>query len=337
MLRFFARRAVWIIPVLVTVATVTFFLMHRAPGGPWDQEKPIAPATQARLNAKFGLDKPLWFNGAAVGRLRTEGVVNPLQLGRAFLDSQFFNYMIGAAQGDLGPSYQSKGTESVQSTLIEKFPASAKVGLVGIIFAILVGLPLGILGALKQNTWIDYVSLLIATIGVAVPTFIIGVLLIIVMSTFFGIPPIKPPAAWNGFGTAYILPGIVVGLGPMAFITRLMRASMLETKRQDYVRTARAKGLGEDAVIRRHMLRNGLLPVVTILGPAVADLVVGSFIIESIFNVPGLGREFVSSIAQRDYSMIMGTTLFYALLVALANLSVDLSYGFLDPRMRAQH
>lgn len=330
------RRTLWIIPVLLTVAIVTFFLMHRAPGGPWDKEKPVAAATIARLNAKFGLDKPLWFNPAAVRAARAEGTVSPLKLGRALLDSQFFNYMLGAAHGDLGPSYTSKGTESVQSTLIAKFPTSAKAGLVGIAFALLVGLPLGLLGALKQNSWVDYVSLFVATIGVAVPTFIIGVLLIIFLSTNFSITPVRRPEEWIGFGRAYLLPGIVLGLGPMAFITRLTRTSMLEIKRQDYIRTARAKGLSEASVISRHMLRNGLIPVITVLGPAIADLVTGSFIIESIFNVPGMGREFVAAIGQRDYSMIMGTTLFYALLVAIANMSVDLSYGLFDPRIRAR-
>lgn len=336
MFDFLLRRTFWLLPVLLTVGTVTFFLMHRAPGGPWDNEKPVPQATIDRLNAKFGLDKPLWFNPSAVRGARDQGAISPLTLGRALLDSQFFNYMIGAAQGDLGPSYASKGTESVQSTLIAKFPTSAKTGLVGIIFALLVGLPLGIIGALKQNSWADYLSLFVATIGVAVPTFIIGVLLIIFLSSNFSITPIRRPEEWLGFGPAYILPGIVLGLGPMAFITRLTRTSMLEIKRQDYIRTARAKGLSEMSVISRHMLRNGLIPVITILGPAIADLVTGSFIIESIFNVPGLGREFVASIGQRDYSMIMGTTLFYALLVAIANLSVDLSYGLFDPRIRAR-
>lgn len=335
MFEFFVRRTLWIIPVLFAVATVTFFLMHRAPGGPWDKEKPVAPATQAALNAKFGLDKPLWFNSRAFQAARQE-TSNPLTLTRAFLDSQFFNYIIGASKGDLGPSYASKGTETVQDKLRQKFPYSAKIGLVGIAFALLIGLPLGILGALKQNTWLDYISLFLATLGVSVPTFIVGVLLLIFLSSNFGVSPIRRPEEWYGLGRAYLLPGIVLGLGTMAYITRLTRSSMLEVKRQDYIRTARAKGLREVRIIGRHMLRNGMIPIITILGPAIADLVTGSFIIESIFGVPGMGREFVASIGQRDYSTIMGTTLFYALLVAVANLSVDLSYGVLDPRIRAR-
>lgn len=336
MFEFFIRRTLWIIPVLLTVAIVTFFLMHRAPGGPWDREKPLPAAIVARLNAKFGLDKPLWFNPAAVSAARAQGESNPFKLGRAFFDSQFFNYIFGATRGDLGPSYQSKGTETVQQVIKQKFPFSAKVGIVAIIFAVVVGLPLGLIGALKQNRWPDYLSLFLATIGVSVPSFIIGVLLVIFLSSVFGIPPLRRPQEWVGFGKAYLLPGIVLGLGTMAYITRLTRSSMLEIKRSDYIRTARAKGLSEGRVIFRHMIRNGLIPVVTILGPAIADLVTGGFIIESIFNVPGMGREFVTSIATRDYSMIMGTTLFYALLVAVANLSVDLSYGVLDPRIRAR-
>lgn len=336
MIGFFIRRVLWIIPVLLTVATVTFFLMHRAPGGPWDSDKPVSAATEAALNARFGLDKPQWFNPGAVRAARAEGVTNPLTLTRAFFDSQFFNYIAGAARGNLGPSYSSRGTENVQDVLVAKFPYSAKVGLVGIVFALLVGLPLGLLGALKQNTIVDYISLFFATLGVSVPSFIIGVLVIIFLSANLGVAPIRRPEEWVGLSTAYLLPGIVLGLGTMAYITRLTRSSMLEIKRQDYIRTARAKGLSEARVIGRHMVRNGLIPVITILGPAIADLVTGSFIIESIFGVPGMGREFVSSIGSRDYSMIMGTTLFYALLVAVANLSVDLSYGVLDPRIRAR-
>lgn len=336
MFGYFVRRTLWILPVLFVVAVVTFFLMHRAPGGPWDTEKPLSANTLAALNARFGLDKPQWFNPEAVSAARAAGESNPFTLGRAFFDSQFFNYIIGAVQGDLGPSYASKGTENVQSVLLEKFPYSAKIGLVGILFATLIGLPLGVLGALKQNTWIDYLSLFFATIGVSVPSFIVGVLLIIFLSSSLGVSPIRRPEEWNGLGSAYLLPGIVLSLGTMAYITRLTRSSMLEIKRQDYIRTARAKGLSEMRVIGRHMLRNGMIPVITILGPAIADLVTGSFIIESIFGVPGMGKEFVDSIRGRDYSMIMGTTLVYALLVAVANLSVDLSYGVLDPRIRSR-
>lgn len=335
MLEFFIRRVLWIIPVLFVVALVTFLLMHQAPGGPWDREKPLPAAVVQRLNEKFGLDKPLWFNPVQVQYLINNGVYNPVTLIKAGFDSQFFYYIGNAIQGDLGPSYASKGTENVQDILIRRFPYTAKVGIVAIVFAILVGLPLGILGALRQNTWLDYTSLFVATAGISIPNFIIGVLLIIALSQWFGIPPIRRPEEWQGFGPAYLLPGCVLGLGTMAYITRLTRSSMLEVKRQDYIRTARAKGLADHVVTARHMLRNSIIPVITVLGPAVATLVTGSFIIETIFNVPGMGREYVTAISARDYSMIMGTTLFYALLVAVANLWVDISYGLVDPRIRA--
>jgi len=334
MAAFFFRRVFWIIPVVVTVAAVTFFLMYRAPGGPWDLDKPLPRSTVRQLNAKFGLDKPLWVNPDAVGEARDEGVDNPLTLGREFFDSQFFNYMFGVFQFDLGPSYASKGADSVQSVIADKFPVSAKIGLVGIIFAIITGLPLGIIAALRQNTWADYLCLFFSTIGVSVPTFVSGLLLLIFMSQVLEVSPIRRPEEWNGLGVAYLLPGIVLGLGTTAYIARLTRASMLEIKRQDFVRTARAKGLANAPVISRHMLRNALIPIITILGPAAADLVTGSIIIETIFGAPGLGREFVDSIGNRDYSMIMGTAIFYAAIIAFANVTVDLSYGLIDPRIR---
>jgi len=336
MAEFVLRRALWIIPVVVTVAAVTFFLMYRAPGGPWDLEKPLPRSTVARLNQKFGLDKPLWINPDAVQEKRDAGVDNPFTLGRAFVDSQFMNYMIGVFQFDLGPSYASKGSKTVQSIIVDKFPVSAKIGLVGIVFAIVVGMPLGIISALRQNTWIDYLSLFTSTIGISVPTFVSGLLLLIFFSQNFGLSPIRRPEEWHGLGIAYVLPGIVLGAGTMAYVARLTRASMLEVKRQDYVRTARAKGVSSSGVIGRHMLRNALIPIITILGPAAADLVTGSIIIETIFGAPGLGREFVESIGARDYSMIMGTAIFYAVLIAIANVFVDLSYGFVDPRIRVR-
>lgn len=336
MLEFALRRLLWIIPVIVAVSAVTFFLMYRAPGGPWDREKTLPPATVKALDAKFGLDKPLWFNPDAFAEARNAGVMNPLTLADEFTDSRFLTYMKGVFRFDLGPSYASKGAESVQELIARKFPTSFKLGVVAIIFSVLVGIPLGVLAALKQNTWIDYLCLGTSTLGISVPTFVSGLLLLLFLSRTFSFSPIRSPEEWVGFGPAYILPGIVLGLGTMAYIARLTRSSMLEIKRQDFVRTARAKGLSSRSVISAHMLRNALIPIVTILGPAAADLVTGSIIIESIFGAPGLGREFVESISKRDYSVIMGTAIFYAVLVALANVAVDLSYGLVDPRIRVQ-
>jgi oligopeptide transport system permease protein len=336
MLEYAFRRVLWVIPVIVAVAAVTFFLMYRAPGGPWDREKTLPAATTKALDAKFGLDKPLWVNPEAVETALSEGVRNPVVLTAAFIDSRFLNYMTGVFRFDLGPSYASKGAESVQELIARKFPVSLKLGIVAIIFSVTIGVPLGVIAALRQNTWLDYLSLGTSTIGVSVPTFVSGLLLLLVLSRTFSTSPIRDPEEWIGFGPAYLLPGIVLGLGTMAYIARLTRTSMLEIKRQDYVRTARAKGLASRNVITAHMLRNALIPIVTILGPAAADLVTGSIIIESIFGAPGLGREFVESISKRDYSVIMGTAIFYAVLVAIANVVVDLSYGFVDPRIRVR-
>jgi oligopeptide transport system permease protein len=335
MLNFMLRRLLWVIPVVVVVAGSTFFLMHQATGGPWDQEKPMPPQALATMNAKFGLDKPQWFDVSGFNDARQEGERNPYSLAGELLDSQFFGYMRNVLTGDLGPTYASRGTETVQQVIRDQFPVSAKLGLVAICFAIAVGVPLGIIGALRQNSWVDYLSLLTSTIGVSVPTFVSGLLLLIFMSRQFNVSPIKRPEAWQGaFSSAYILPGIVLGLGTTAYITRLTRTSMLEIMKNDYVRTARAKGLRERVVVTRHMMRNALIPVITILGPASADLITGSIIIETIFNAPGIGREFVTSIGKRDYSVIMGLTIFYSVLIALANVFVDLSYGFIDPRIR---
>jgi oligopeptide transport system permease protein len=336
MLEYAFRRILWVIPVIVAVAAVTFFLMYRAPGGPWDREKTLPAATIKALDAKFGLNKPLWVNPEAVNQSLAEGVRNPVALAAAFIDSRFLNYMTGVFRFDLGPSYASKGAESVQELIARKFPVSLKLGIVAIIFSVVIGVPLGVTAALRQNTWLDYLSLGTSTLGVSVPTFVSGLLLLLLLSRTFSFSPIRDPEEWIGFGPAYLLPGIVLGLGTMAYIARLTRTSMLEIKRQDYVRTARAKGLASRNVVSAHMLRNALIPIVTILGPAAADLVTGSIIIESIFGAPGLGREFVESISKRDYSVIMGTAIFYAVLVAIANVFVDLSYGFVDPRIRVR-
>lgn len=337
MLGFVVRRVLWIVPVIVVVSAVTFFMMYQAPGGPWDREKPLPPAAIENLNARFGLDKPQWINPQKVRDLRDDGVTNPVTLAVGFFDSQFFNYMRGVMRGDLGPTYTSRGAETVQQVIINQFPVSLKIGLVAIVFATVVGLPLGVISALRQNTWLDYSALIVSTLGVSVPTFVSGLLLLIFLSQNFSVSPIKRPEAWEGlFSTAYIVPGIVLGLGTTAFIARLTRSSVLEVKRHDYIRTARAKGLAERPVVTRHMLRNALIPVITVLGPAAADLVTGSIIIETIFNAPGIGREFVTSIARRDYSMIMGITIFFSVLIAGANVLVDLSYGLIDPRIRTR-
>jgi oligopeptide transport system permease protein len=336
MVTFIIRRLLWAIPVLFFVSLVTFFLMHQAPGGPFDADsgkKQVDPATLRALNTKFGLDKPQYINPAAVGAQWSQGVRNPITLAGAFFDSQYFNYISNAVRGDLGPSYRQRG-KNVQDILAQQWHFSARLGLFALSFAIVVGIPLGLLAALKQNTVYDYFSLFFATLGVAVPTFVTGLLVLMIFGTTLKWISISNNN-WNNW-TAYIAPGLVLGLATMSFVTRITRATILEVKRQDYIRTARAKGLAERAVISRHMLRNGLIPVITLVGPALVDLATGSVITEAIFGVPGIGNYFVSSIFQRDYSMIMGTTLIYATLIIFANMLVDLSYGALDPRIRSQ-
>jgi oligopeptide transport system permease protein len=336
MITFIIRRLLWAIPVLFFVALVSFFLMHLAPGGPFDKDndkRKLDPATLKALNARFGLDKPPYFNPAAFQQALDNGERNPITLGRSYLDSQFFNYIFGAVRGDLGPSYKQRG-KSVQEILIERWPFSARLGIFALTFALIGGIPLGILAALRQNTWADYISLFFATVGVSVPSFVIGLLVIIVFGTKLQWISISTND-WNTW-RPYIAPGLVLGLGTMSFIMRITRATMLDVKRQDYIRTARAKGLSERRVISRHMLRNGMIPVITVIGPALVDLVTGAVITESIFSIPGTGRFFVESISNRDYSMIMGTTLVYATLIVLANMAVDVSYGVLDPRIRSQ-
>jgi oligopeptide transport system permease protein len=322
------RRLLYMIPTIFFVALITFALMHAAPGGPWDRDleaRQVDKRTQELLSQRFGLDKPLFFNTTSS---------NPL-------DSQFFSYIFGAVRGDLGPSYRQRGLD-VQDILFvppegkpfwhSKFGYSLRLGLLAVTMATLLGIPLGILAALKRNSIVDYFSLFVSTIGISVPSFVLAIFFIIIFASWLKLVKIVQHD-WGSPG-AWMVPAAILGFGTFAFITRLTRSTMLEVMQMDYVRTARAKGLQERVVVLRHMLRNSLIPVVTILGPAVADLVTGSFIIEQMFSFPGSGRAFVLSIQQRDYSMIMGTTLIYAVLVALANLTVDLVYGFLDPRIK---
>jgi oligopeptide transport system permease protein len=333
MFAFIIRRLLWAIPVLFFVSLVTFFLMHLAPGGPFDREdKKVDSRTKKALETRFGLDKPQYFNPGAAAVRWEKGDRNPLTLTRAYLDSQFGNYMFNAMRGDLGPSYRQRG-QDVQDILARQWPYSARLAIFALLFAVLLGVPLGILAALKQNSSLDYISLMIATVGVSVPSFVTGLLALIVFGTLLNWISITTND-WNTW-RPYIAPGVVLGLSTMSFITRITRTTMLEVKRQDYVRTARAKGLAERRIIQLHMLRNALIPVVTVLGPAFIGLVTGAVITESIFGIPGIGDYFVKSISQRDYSMIMGTTLLLATVTVLTNIVVDLSYGFLDPRIRA--
>lgn len=329
MTTYIIRRLLWLIPVLVIVAAITFILMHNTPGGPWDRDlsaRQVDATTQKRLNEAYGLDKPLWRQYVAymIGDFNSKGV-----------------FVCGLICGNMGPSYRVRGRD-VQDILFEppenkpiwysRFGYSLRLGLIALTLAVSIGIPLGTFAALKQNSLIDYVSLFIATVGISVPSFVIAIFLIIIFASWLHLVSVVPKD-WSD-PRVWILPATVLGFGTLAYTARLTRASMLEVMRQDYVRTARAKGLSERVVVTIHMIKNALIPVVTILGPALAALVTGSFIIETMFGFPGMGRAYVQSIQQRDYSMIMGTTLIYAFLVAIANLSVDFVYVLIDPRIR---
>src|SRR3972149_5558716 len=327
--KFLLRRMLWLIPVILVVSTITVILMHAAPGGPWDRDlsaRQVDPATQNMLNEYYGLDKPLWrqFMAYLIGDVTSEG-----------------KFDCGLICGDLGPSYRQRGLTIQQilfrppeekNILYSRFGYSRQLGVYSLLFAIIIGIPAGVISALKQNTMIDYFSLFIVTLGISVPNFVMAIFLIIIFASTLHMVSIVP-RSWDEV-SVWILPAGILGLCTMAPPARLTRGAMLEVMRQDYIRTARSKGLSERVVIVRHMIKNSLIPVVTILGPALAGLVTGSFIIETMFGFPGMGRAYVTAIGQRDYSMIMGTTLIYAVLVALANVSVDVVYVFLDPRIR---
>ena len=303
MIAYIGRRFLWIIPVLFTVSIITFFLMHAVPGGPWDREKHLPKGTQDRLNAQYGLDQPL-----PIQYIRWAG---------AFL------------QGDLGPSYRYQDRR-VNEIVADGFWTTVHLGVMAFILATVVGIPLGIFAALGHNRWPDYLSTGISIIGVATPSFVLATLLILMFSVtlrWF------PTGGWKG-PQYWVLPTIALAGFPIAIIARYTRASMLEVTRKDYIRTAQSKGIGGRAVVSRHMIRNALIPVVTILGPTLAFLVTGSFIIEQIFGIPGMGKFYITSISTRDYSLLMAMTMLYAFAVAFLNVVVDILYAYIDPRIR---
>jgi oligopeptide transport system permease protein len=300
--RYFVRRILWLIPVLLFVSIITFTLMKITPGGPWDKEKALAPQVVQTLNRKYNLDKPAW--------------------------EQYLIYMGNAVRGDLGPSYVYQD-RSVTQIIGGGLPATASLGGLAALVAVMIGVPLGILAAMRQNTTLDYFALAFGTIFASVPSFVLGFVLIIVFALTLHL---VPTTGW-GKPNQYVLPVLTLGLNQAALLTRITRASVLDVSRQDFMRTARAKGMREFLLIRRHLLRNALIPVITVLGPIMAFLIVGSVVVESIFSVPGVGRLLVQGISQRDYSLIMGSTLLYAVVIAVLNLVVDMLYAFIDPRI----
>jgi len=303
MATYLLRRVLLIIPVLFTVSIITFTLMHSVPGGPWDREKRLPQAVEQRLNAKYGLDQPLYV--------------------------QYVTWAGKFIQGDLGPSYRF-ADRTVNDIVADGIGTTVQLGVMAFLLAVIVGIPLGIFAALGHNRWPDYVSTGISIVGISTPSFVLAILLVV----FFGVE-LKwfPTGGWKG-PAYWVLPTIALAGFPTAQIARYTRASMLEVTRKDYVRTAQSKGLRERAVVLRHMIRNALIPVVTILGPILAFLVTGSFIIETVFAIPGIGRYFVTAISTRDYGLLMAMTMLFAFAVAFMNVVVDVLYAYIDPRIR---
>jgi oligopeptide transport system permease protein len=288
------------------VALITFALAHAAPGSPFDRNanRPMPQATIDRINSYYEVDRPI--------------------------HEQFVSYLGHLLRGDLGISFTRR--VPVIDVIGQGIGATFQLGTGALVFALAFSIPLGIVSALKQNTFIDYLSMLVATVGTTIPGFVTAIFLIYIFGVTLHLLPFVGWGTWQHM----VMPMFVLGLSPGAFLTRITRASMLEAIRQDYVRTARGKGLPERAVVVGHALKNALIPVATIIGPATAGLITGSFIIEQLFNVPGMGRLYIISILQRDYPTIMGTTLLYAFLIMIANLSVDIMYGILDPRIKVR-
>jgi oligopeptide transport system permease protein len=303
--KYAVRRILWIIPVLLGVSTLTFFIMHFVPGGPWDGEKALDPTVVENLNRRYGLDEPVW--------------------------KQYVNFLGNALQGDLGVSYTYQD-RSVTDIILEGLPKSAALGLLAFAIAFTVGVSLGTLSAVKQNSVIDYISVGFSTLFASIPGFVLAFLLILTFSVTFHL---LPTGGW-GSPKHLILPAIALAALPAAYIARITRAAVLDLLKQDYMRTARAKGLRPPVIYYRHALRNAFVPILTVSGPQLAALITGSFIIEQIFAIPGIGRFFVQGVFQRDYGLIMGAVLFYAAVIAAFNLAVDLLYGLADPRVRYQ-
>ena len=302
---FIVRRVLTLIPTLLLIYTLTFFLMHSTPGGPWDSgEKPLPADVQERLRFAYGLDKPLW--------------------------QQYFDFLGKALRGDLGPSY-NQSSRTVVDILADTFPVSLQLAAVATVIAALVGIPLGILGAVRHNRPLDYLSTLVSVFGISTPAYVVTSLLVLLLASTWHL---VPTSGWDGIRSPkIIIPSLSLALYPMAVLARYTRSSLLEVLRTDYMRTARAKGLSEKVVLIRHGIRNALLPVITIAGIVLADIATGSFFVETIYQVPGVGRYFVQSISARDYPVILGTVLLLGLVVSVMNLVVDLLYPLLDPRI----
>ena len=304
MAAYILRRILWTLPVMLAVATITFVLMHSVDGGPWSADWKRSETARDNLNREYGLDKPVWY--------------------------QYGTYMLNLAQGDLGVSLKKNNHPPVRDVLADKIKPSATLGLLALTVSVCAGMTLGVVSALRRNSPLDHLAVTFATLAASIPSFILGILMLAVFAGHFH---------WlstSGWGSPkqMVMPVLALSALPTAYIARVTRTSMLDVLHEDYVRTARAKGLRAQVIVVRHMLRNALIPVLTVSGPLAATLVTGSFVVEEVFSVPGIGLEFVTSTGARDYGMIMGITLLYAFVVVVTNLAVDLMYTFVDPRIR---
>ena len=301
--RYFLRRLVYSLLTILLIATVTFIMMHSIPGGPFTREKPVPDEILRVLNEKYNLDAPIII--------------------------QYLDYMKGLITFDLGPSFSKIGT-SVNDLIISGFPHTLRVGALSILLIVVLGIPVGVISALKQNRPVDYIVMFMATLGVTIPSFVLATGIIYFFAGQLGwIPPfgLSNPAS-------YIGPVIALSGYSLSFVARLTRSSMLEVLRQDYVRTARANGLSEFSVIFKHAVKNAVIPVITFLGPTIAAIMTGSFVVERIFAIPGIGRYFVESVSNRDYTTIMAITVLYASFYVIMVLLVDIAYALVDPRIR---
>jgi oligopeptide transport system permease protein len=303
MINYIIKRTVGSLITLWVVITITFLLMHAVPGGPFDREKPLPEEVKAQMMAKYHLDKPLWW--------------------------QYLDYGKNLMHLELGPSFKYQG-RTVNDLISSGFPTTAQLGLFSVALALILGIPFGVVAALKQGKWQDNLVMFLSTIGITVPSFVMATLLLYVFALKLDLLPVMEWGTWKH----YILPGIALSASPTAMIARLTRSSLLDVVRQDYIRTARAKGVPETIVIFKHALKNALIPVVTYLGPLVSGVLTGSFVIEKIFTIPGIGRQFVESINNRDYTAILGLTIFDAALLIAFNFIVDMLYAVIDPRIK---
>lgn len=302
-LRYLLGRLAIMVPVFVVVVTLVFFMIRFAPGGPFDSEKAVSPEIMVNLNAKYHMDEPLI--------------------------AQYFRYLGDLSRFDLGPSFKH-ANRTVNEIIAESLPVSIELGLIALVWALIIGVTAGGIAAMKPNSLFDYIPMSFSIMGICLPTFVIGPLLVLVFGLWLGWLPV---AGWNSWEDR-LLPSLTLGFAYAAYISRLTRGGLMEIRTQDFIRTARAKGLSEGQILIRHALRGGILPVVSYMGPALAGIISGALVTETIFNIPGLGRFFIQSALNRDYTVVMGTALLYFSLIFVCNFFVDIVYVILDPRVR---